>query len=409
MSDHVKRLPAGVAPAEVRSWPVTAAEQWRDAVPRGVLAPGPGAWTLAAATGVFWVMTWHDVTALPSSTVWSVYGEVVLLGLLPLWYRYLPGAAALAAAVLPVNSLLFLITYDTTAEDRVRHLLELAVAVYAFTGAWTRLRARRRQRTLFRSAAGAATHPLPAQSALAGRRRYAMWWALSGGGLCLIAAALLLYGLNRDLAAHGTDSPYNAFNEQGYALVCLMAGTPLLGRGVGVWWALRRLASGSRPVLVIGVRVSEVGFHWLYPNAVTTTAGPLAARSRWSTGRTWGRQPLVGGAEESLRKAHRDVDARREPYEALLYGEAYEGAEILLRSAVYNQAGNRIVSDYVVAGLLPNRPPQARPWHPAVGSHRLDVRASQAAEREKRAERERTGSTGGGCGGCGNSCGGCGD
>ncbi len=126
---------------------------------------------------------------------------------------------------------------------------------------------------------------------------------------------------------------------------------------------------------------------------------------------------LLGGAESRLRADHHDIDEDAEPYEALLYGVPCEGAEVILRYAVYR--GNpTIVESVTAAPLLPVRRNGFRgPWKPAGTSHTLKVRAEAERRREERAARadRSSGSGGSGCGSssscgsdssCGSSCGG---
>ncbi|MCY0962633.1 hypothetical protein [Streptomyces sp. H27-H5] len=99
MTDHVKRLPAGVLPAEgAPVWNRAEAERLREAGPPPVFAPVAGSRVLAfLVAGAFLVSGRHGAAA---GTSWRDWLPTFLFAALPLWYRYLPGATVAATAVL---------------------------------------------------------------------------------------------------------------------------------------------------------------------------------------------------------------------------------------------------------------------------------------------------------------------
>ncbi|MFF5446239.1 hypothetical protein [Streptomyces sp. NPDC012888] len=437
MTDHVKHLPAAALPERpLRRWAVEDARHWLDARVPGVFAPVAGSWVLALLVVTSQQLTgwqgWKDSTSISTGTTWAGYPQTVLLLCLPLWFRHLPGATLPAAVAVGAESAasLFRLAPDDRA-GRAAHALALAVAVWAFAGALFRLEARQRQRKRALAAAGPERSPLPGPLPGAHVRR-GLRPAVPGAVLCLAAALLLVSGLAADLAGARAGTPYDALAHQITAMVLLIAGTPLLGRGITARLAARRLHREPQPALLVGVRRSPHGHDWLYPDASTVDAPPLIGYDAWVRNIRAGTRLLVSGAGPVLRTEHHDVDAGAEPFEAVLYGIPSEGAEVVLAYAVY-ATDWRIAEDVAAAPLLPGRSHGfSGPWRPLGRSHRLEVRrreaereerrreeARQAAERrlrerERARKRESDGrrSDAGGCGGgssCGGSgCGGCG-
>lgn len=424
MTDHVKYLPTGTAPGDAGTWSPHDAERWRAAGGSAVFAPGGGGWVLAALVAVTFALTpW------PDGAPWSAYPMAVLTAALPLWYRYLPVPVLLCAVVVAADAVVLL---GGAADGGVRLGLVSAflAAVWAFTGALFRLRARRRQRAVAHAAAGSARHPLPDGIPDSHVRRGGRWIGL-GGGLCLAAAALLAHGLVQDLTADGGPAAYEPIGQQVTALLLLVPGTTLVGRGLVTRWAARRLYDGPQPALIVGVRATASRHQWITPDARTPAARPLIAYFSWPPDTHRGRRLLRGGAEHTLRQEHHDIDPLEEPFEAVLYGTLAEGSEAVLQYAVYD-GDTRIVDRIVTAPLLPRRRRRPGIWTSSGVSHRLTERrrvrtaaeaaaAKQrmAAARQKDRRPESTSSSGrnsagtscGGCGGggCGGGgCGGCG-
>ncbi|MBW5486865.1 hypothetical protein, partial [Streptomyces bambusae] len=321
-----------------------------------------------------------------------------------------------------------------------------ALAGWAAAGAAVRLRCRRRQRRLALEAAGSARFALPGQLPERHARRGVPWIAI-GCGLCLLATAVLVKGLHRDLAAPD-GAAYDAVGQQLTALPLLALGTTLAGRGLAARSAVRRLRRGLQPALVVGVRATPSGHHhWLCPDAATRSGRPLLAYPAWQQDTMTSGRLLVTGSADRLRDAHRDVDPAAEPFEAVLYGIACEGSEAVLEYAVYS-GDDRITTQLTAVPLLPRRWHRLGWWQEAGESHRRTVRREQALQAKFRQEseaRERAGltrttslgTTGAAglsgaagaswaagsstasaqprrtdnntaCGGCGSSCGGCG-
>ncbi|MFI8500826.1 hypothetical protein ACIGFK_20380 [Streptomyces sp. NPDC085524] len=425
MSDNVKYLPPAAIPREgAAEWAVADARLWWAARTPGFFSPAAGGWALAALAAGGAVLTgWNGPGGGGQGTDWAGYWFVVPLFCLPLWFRFLPAAAMASASVVAVAagiSLSSAAAGDTAG--RVGACLLLTGCAYAFTGALWRLGSRGRQRELALAAAGDVRVPLPMALPEAHRRR-GLRPMLAGGGLCLAAAALLGWGLAQDLAARRTGSSYDAVGQQVLALLLLVPGTPALGRGLTARLAARRLHRGPQPVLRVGVRARYPKHLWLYPDARTTDAPALIAfRDRYENTRHRTRT-LVGGMKHRLRIDHHDVNAQSEPFEALLYGVPFEGAEVVLEhAAVY---GDTVVSaDVTAVPLVPERRNRPGRWHPARTSYRLQEREREREQEQEQSARRRkerasggSGSDGGsGCGSsssCGSSCssscgGGCG-
>ncbi|MFG2293033.1 hypothetical protein [Streptomyces sp. NPDC048603] len=403
MSDHVKFLPdAAIPPGGVPTWSVADAERWRAARLPAFFAPA-AVWALAplVLTAIV-LLAWNEPAEGIRGTVWESFPPAVVLFCLPLWYRMVPAVTAVAAflpAGYAVYDLAGLPGWDTPG--RIGNLLVLALCGYAATGALLRLRARRRQRGLMLAAAGKARHRLPEEPA-AIRRRRGLPGVLTGAGLCLAAAALLGWALSADLGAD-RDHPYDATGQQILAMLLLMPGVALIGHGLSGLRAARRLRSGPQPALLVGVRGGTVETRWLYPDARTPDAPPLisyAYRYRdWAEGRT-----LLGGPGERLRVEHHDINQFSEPYEAILYGPAHEGAEVLIESAYYHHSG-RLSTMVTVAQLLPRRRHGLSAWRPAGTSYRLEARRPAEARRAGASSSSGGDSGSGGCGSGSSSCG----
>ncbi|MFJ3514295.1 hypothetical protein [Streptomyces sp. NPDC090131] len=402
MTDYVKHLPTAAIPegAPVAAWGVDHARHWLRAgrVPT-VFAPGAGGWLLVVPAVLALLLTDRH------GEDWRSLAAGFLLAALPFWFRYLPTATLLAATALAADAALTLAGTSDTA-GRIGPVLVLALAAWAFTGALLRLRARRRQRELALAAAGSARFPLPATLPPAHLRR-----GLPGIGLgsvcCLAADAARTH-------------PYGPFGGRLLATVLLVAGTTLLGRGLARWRAARRLRARPQPVLLVGVRASLSGHHWLYPDADSPAGRPLIAHLPRVRDTVLGKRVLVAGSARALRTNHHDVGPYAEPFQAVLYGAVHEGAEIVLECAVY-ESDVRVVPEVTAAPLLPRRRHGLSHWMPAGTSHREAVRERTRLDGERRRERAReraeskgSGSSsssgdGGGCGGgCGSGCGGCG-
>ncbi|MFF4318676.1 hypothetical protein [Streptomyces sp. NPDC001568] len=411
MSDFVKYLPPAAIPeGGAPEWKAADAERWRAARVPAVLGPVAGGWILLPLILCAVVLlAWNTPEDTSVGTEWAGYPAAVLLLALPAWYRFLPGASAVAAPLIALDAVLVLgeLAPGDTA-GRAGAGLIIGISALALTGALLRLRSRRVQRALILEAAGDARSPLPAALPDSHRTR-GRTLLLTGAPLCALAAALLLTALAQDLNAP-PGQPYDATGQQVLALLLLVPGTPLFGRGVTAAGAARRLHLGPQPVLRVGVRRSE-DTAWILADARTPTAPPLVAfRNRFDD--SYSSRPgriLVGGPSERLRAEHHDINPDTEAYEALLYGVPREGAEVVLEYAVNTHDGH-IVTRFTAAPLMPFRRHRLRPWPPAGVSY--------AQQREERAERRRqerssssSSSSSGGCGSsdggsCGSSCGG---
>ncbi|WP_190620824.1 hypothetical protein [Streptomyces venezuelae] len=399
MTDYVKHLPTAAIPeGAVAAWGVDHASRWLRARLPAVFAPAAGGGLLAGP-----VLLAVVLTAGPAGG-WRAFAGVALLAALPWWFRYLPVATLLAAPVLAAESVLAL-PHSSDRAVRAGHGLVLALAAWAFAGALVRLRVRRRQRELALAAAGSARFPLPAVLPAAHRRR-----GLPGvviGSLCCLAAAPAL------------THRYGPFAGRLFATALLVVGTTALGRNLTRHLAARRLRRRPQPALLVGVRATASGHRWVHPDADTPAGPPLIAHVPRARDTAPGQRVLLSGSGRGLRADHHDIDPVREPFQAVLYGAVYEGAEVVLESAVY-ETDVRIVSQVTAAPLLPRRHHGPSGWKPSGRSHREAVREQARREEERRRERAREraqsrssdSSTGGGCGGgggCdGGSCGGCG-
>ncbi|WP_327736206.1 hypothetical protein OG749_22905 [Streptomyces nojiriensis] len=157
MSDKVKYLPQAATPdADVPVWRTEDAGRWRKAAVPAVFGPVFGAWVLALTVSVALVLPgWSDPQAPDRGTSWAGYPAAVLLVGVPLWYRTIPAATALATPVLAGYTLFELAGLPASdAPGRVGSWLVVALCGAAFTGAVLRLRARRTQYALALAAAG---------------------------------------------------------------------------------------------------------------------------------------------------------------------------------------------------------------------------------------------------------------
>ncbi len=415
----VKHLPdAAIPDGGAPHWHVKDAQRWLDArVPAG-FAPITVGWVLVSLVVLAIVLVaWNDPGAPTHGTAWADYAPAVLLLSLPAWYRFLPAATLLSTPVIAADAVRDLYALDPAdAPGRAGGALMLVLCAWAFAGSALRIRARRRQCELFLGAAGDARAALP-EHLPDGHRWRGRALLAAGAGLCLAAAALLVWGLAQDLGA-GPEHPYDAIGQQVLAMVLLAPGVPLLGRGLTAWRAARRLHDGPQPVIRVGVREQWIGPVWLVADADTTTAPPLIAfRDRFEDGyRSHPAEMLLGGEESRLRAGHHDIDRHAEPYEALLYGVPCEGSEVILRYAVYRD-DSKITDAVRAVPLLPFRRHGLRSsWRAAGTSHTLRRRAEEE-QRKQRAAQRSSGSGGscgssGGCGSsscsssCGSSCGG---
>jgi uncharacterized membrane protein YgcG len=417
--DNVKFLPGPALPASGAAvWPLPEAERWRAARLPAVFAPVPAGWILLPVVlAASLLLAWAQPAQTPSGTVWDGYAATVLLFCVPWWYRFLPGAAAVAAPLVCLQAVVDLaVLWPGDTPGRVGDGLVIGLSLYVFAGAVVRLRCRRGQREIALAVAGETRAELPPRLPAAHRRR-GLRRILTGSALCLGAAALLAWGLAADLAAQDGPRPYDAFGQQFCALVLLVPGSTLLGRGVTARRAARRLHRGPQPVLRIGLRDSgpvSSGRCWLLPDARTTTAGPLIACRRRYDDVVPEVRTLLGGTEERLRVAHHDINPYVEPFEALLYGVPAEGAEVVLEWAVFGPTGSTLVTEVTAAVLWqPASGGYLGSWEPAGTSYRLEARAEEARRRTERQSSGSSGSSGSsssssGAGGCGSSCSSCG-
>ncbi|MFI8101696.1 hypothetical protein [Streptomyces sp. NPDC086023] len=409
MSDHVKFLPPAAIPeGGAATWSAEDAERWRAAGPPAVFAPNAGSWVLWVLVFVSIVLVaWNEPEAAVGGTGWEAhwegYPEAVLMVGLPLAYRLAPWLTLVMSGLL--GALMLLSWGGVPVDDapaRAGTVLLLALSVWTATGAWFRLRARRRQGALALAAAGERRVPVP-DGLPASHRLRGLPQLLSGVLLCLAGAGLLVWGAVAEAGA-GTAHPYDPTGQQVIALLALAPGMPLLARGMSRQWAARRLHAGPQPVLVVGVRADTYDHSWLYPNASDTTGRPLIGfRDRFEdmafTGRT-----LVGGAEERLRADHHDVNEYAEPYEALLYGVPREGAEVVMEFADF-YGDTRIGVRIKAVPLLARRRHSLYGWQPAGTSYTLAQRAEREARRERQRASSSSSSDSGGCGSSGDSCG----
>ncbi|MEU8773797.1 hypothetical protein [Streptomyces sp. NPDC048606] len=417
MMAYAKHLPVGVKPAsDVRAWGVPEGQRWRRALVPIIFAPLGGSWFLAILVAVVLALApWAGGSADAVGTTWNDHFLTALSVVLPLWYRYLPVAAAVSAAALLARSA------PDLSSGRVDVLLPAALSLWALTGALLRLWSRRRQERIARAAAGPARFAPPDRMPR-GHDRRGMRAVTGGAFLCLAGVGVLVDGIVEDLTAHGTALPYDAVGQQTVSLALLAVGTTLLGRGWSADRASRRPYREGLPALVVGVRAAPSGHLWLYPDADDTTGRPLISCRPREDDTLAGGRLLAGWADGRPGAGLHDVDALREPFEAVLYGEPREGVEIVLEYAVHDGSGSGIRACVTAAPLSPRRRHRLGPWTPAGISHRAVSRVREREEWESSRRRRATRATatgtaagtgtGGGCGGdggCGGGgCGGCG-
>ncbi|MGH4031024.1 hypothetical protein ACQB60_19035 [Actinomycetota bacterium Odt1-20B] len=400
---HVKHLPGGAIPdGGVAAWPVSGAEQWRRARLPVIFAPGAGSWALAAVVLTAYVMTVaasSTAAAWPgtggSGTDWLRYPAAFLLLALPLWYRFLPVAAAVASVGVAADAASALSsTPSLGGTGTAGYLLELGACAWALAGSCLRLRARRRQRRLALDAAGRRRVDLPdGVPETDGRRGH--FQVYLGLALCLIAAGVLTDGLVSDLHASGAASPYDAVGHQSVALLLAVPGSTLFGRGMTASRAARRLHDEPQPALIVGVRKGPGGRHWLYPDARTTSGRPLISYVPGDRETRDGVRLLGSGTAYGAGSGHHDIDAAHEPFEAIVYGPLHEGAEVVVECALveyhaHQGEAGQIRTRLVSAVLRPQQRHGLGPWTPADAAERERARRQQAqAEAERYKEEQR--------------------
>ncbi|MGZ9931861.1 hypothetical protein ACXNSR_18490 [Streptomyces sp. NC-S4] len=395
-------IPEGGAPA----WRVADAQRWLEARVPAAFAPIVVGWVLVPLVLLSIALVARNTPDTPGhGTTWAGYAPAVLLLSLPAWYRFLPAATLVSTPVIAADALRSLhVLGPADGAARVGGVLMLVLCAWAFAGSVLRLRSRRRGRELFLAAAGDARAAIP-ENLPDGHRHRGRWLLVAGAAACPAAAALLVWGLAQDLGA-GPEHPYDATGQQVLAMLLLVPGVPLLGRGLTARRAARRLHDGPQPVVRVGVREHRSGPFWLVADADTPTAPPLIAfRDRFDDGyRSRAPETLLGGPESRLRADHHDIDRRAEPYEALLYGVPCEGAEVILRYAVY-RGDSRIVDAVRAVPLLPFLRRHLRSsWRPAGTSYTLVRRAEEEKRKQRAADRPSgSGSSCGSSGGCGSS------
>ncbi len=402
----VKHLPdAAIPDGGAPHWHVKDAQRWLDARVPPVFAPVPVGWILVPLVVLSLVLlALGDSDAPGHGTSWAGYVPAVLLVSLPAWYRFLPAATLLSTPVVAADAVRNLSALaPAEGPGLAGGVLVLALCAWAFAGSALRIRSRRCQRELFLAAAGDTRAAIP-ENLPDGHRRRGRVLLATGAGLCLAAAALLGWVLVQDLGASPGD-PFDGTGPQVLAMMLLVPGVPLLGRGLTARRAARRLHDGPQPVIRVGVREVLLGPRWLVADAGTTTAPPLIAfRDRFDDHYRSSRAvTLLGGAADRLRSDHHDIDPRAEPYEAVMYGVPCEGAEVILRHAVYGD--DRTITDAVSAvPLMPFRRHRLRSWWPAGTSYTLRRRADEEKRKQRAAQRSSgSGSSCGSSGGCGAS------
>lgn len=305
MTDYVKHLPTAAIPeGPVAVWEVDDARRWLRARVPAVFSPVAGSRLLVIPVVVSILLT------VRQDTEGRTFAAAVLPAALPLWFRYLPVATLLASLALGFDAARALVgTSDATG--RTGQGLVLVLAAWASTGVLLRLRARRRQRELALAAAGSARFPLPATLPAGHRHRGRPGIVL--GSVCALAAAPAL------------THPYGPSEGRWLAALLLVVGSTALGRGLASHRTARRLRSRPQPALLVGVREAGSGHHWLYPDADSATGPPLIAHFPRVQDTVTGQRVLLAGSESTLRATHHDIDPEREPFQAVLYGAAYEG------------------------------------------------------------------------------------
>ncbi|NGO80952.1 hypothetical protein G6045_35625, partial [Streptomyces sp. YC504] len=394
--ERVKQLPVAAIPVGgVGTWSVADAERWRSARAPVIFAPAAGSWGAAVAVVVSYVLTsafssssaaWHG--GADAGTDWLRYPGAVLLAALPLWYRYVPIPAGVAGAVVAVDAGFSLASADSGTE-RAGYLFVLTLCAWALTGSCLRLRARRRQRALFLAAAGRRRFPLPARAPESdGYRGHALFYA--GAVFCLIAAGLLIEGLVRDLSGDA----YDAVGQQTVALVLLLLGSTLYGRGVTTYLAARRLhEEEGHPALRVGIRITPDGRHWIHPDARTPAGQPLISYAPGERDTCRPAQLLGSSSSYGLGDGHHSIDPSTEPFEAVLYGPVHEGAEIVVAYATLayhaRQDTGQMSLGVTAAALFPHRRHGLGPWQPVDGTAHERARREKVREDAARSDRIR--------------------
>ncbi|WP_327411860.1 hypothetical protein [Streptomyces sp. NBC_01233] len=240
MTGYVKHLPtAGIPEGGGTAWGVGDAQRWLRARVPAAFAPVAGGWLPGGLVLLSIVLAALGDAEPERGEGWRGYTLGVLLIALPVWFRHLPVATLLATPVIAADAAVAL-PASTDAAGGIGRGLVLALAAWAFTGALVRLLARRRQRELSLASAGSARFPLPDPLPAAHRRRGRTAIGL-GSACCLAAAAALTGGVLLDVRASDGAHPYDPWGLQMLALVLLVPGTTVLGRGL----ARRRAARAA--------------------------------------------------------------------------------------------------------------------------------------------------------------------
>ncbi|MER7172535.1 hypothetical protein [Streptomyces mesophilus] len=362
-------------PGDADRWAVAGVPRWAGGgVLALVLCAGYSA--VLAVIAVSGTGTPSCTDAAPCGTDWTAYGVMLLIPLAPYCVWRLPRAAAVLLPVVGVGGLLTALVDGTsfTAADQVVMALLTGLTALVWAGVLLRIRARSRQRELALRATGGLRALVPKQLP---RSKQGLRRILIGAGLCLAGALVLLHGVlaERESAdrARGAErltaqvlgpdgdsrlrvrmpdgtvrslpaafpeefrpgseagvladggwarlvaQPYDAMGQQMASLLFTVPGLAMITRGTLLHRRLRALRTDPQPVLRVLVSENEG------PTvAVRTEEDPERVFLLYDRVRE--RAALLRGSSGNGIPWNR----REAPRQAVLYGELYDGADIVV-------------------------------------------------------------------------------
>ncbi|NGO76112.1 hypothetical protein G6045_10585 [Streptomyces sp. YC504] len=314
--------------------------------------------------------------AAPCGTEWASYGAMLLILTAPYCVWRLPRAAAALLPVVGVGGLVTALVDGTafTAGDQVVMALLTGLMALVWAGVLLRIRSRSRQRDLALWATGGLRALVPSRLP---RSRQGLRRVLAGAGFCLVGGLVLLQGVlaERESAerARGAErhiarvlgpdgdsrlrvrmpdgtvrslpatfpeefrpgseagvladgdwarlvaQPYDAMGQQMASLLFTVPGLAMITRGTLLHRRLRALRSEPQPVLRVLVSENEE------PTVAVRTEGD-PERVFLLYDRVRERPALLRGSSGNGIPWNR----REAPRQAVLYGELYDGADVVV-------------------------------------------------------------------------------
>ncbi|WP_233414932.1 hypothetical protein [Streptomyces sp. N35] len=182
--------------------------------------------------------------------------------------------------------------------------------------------------------------------------------------------------------------------QQTVALLFLLLGSTLYGRGVTTYLAARRLyEEEGHPALRVGIRITPDGRHWIHHDPRTPAGQPLISYVPGERDTCRAAQLLGSSSSYGLGDGHHSIDPSTEPFEAVLYGPVHEGAEIVIAYATLayyaRQDTGQMSLNVTAAALLPHRRHGLGPGQPGDGTAHERARREKGREDAARSDRIR--------------------